>query len=146
MSGSEAVGAMRQGIVDTSAIQPSSIISRGYHDFASFWQPWPLFAINARIAVNLDWWNEQPQEIQDILQETAQQVANAANTLNDSIQGAFMLKNLIENKMTFLPVADSEIEKMRQFAEPQFRQFANESDASALLNELLDIVLQKTAE
>ena len=56
MPGSEAVDAMRRGVVEASSIEPKGIISRGYYDVAKFWNDWSILPIGATIMINLEEW------------------------------------------------------------------------------------------
>ena len=113
MPGSEAVDAMRRGIVDASSIEPKGIISRGYYDVAKYWNDWSILPIGATIMMNLDEWNRLPESMQEIVWNTAQEIEAEVNRAAQEAQDA-ALEDVVANRgMTVVRIADAERAKLR---------------------------------
>ena len=113
MPGSEAVDAMRRGIVEASSIEPKGIISRGYYDVAKYWNDWSILPIGATIMMNLDEWNRLPESMQEIVWNTAQEIEAEVNRAAQEAQDA-ALQDVVANRgMTVVRIADAERAKLR---------------------------------
>ena len=113
MPGSEAVDAMRRGIVEASSIEPKGIISRGYYDVAKYWNDWSILPIGATIMMNLDEWNRLPESMQEIVWNTAQEIEAEVNRAAQEAQDA-ALEDVVANRgMTVVRIADAERAKLR---------------------------------
>ena len=113
MPGSEAVDAMRRGIVEASSIEPKGIISRGYYDVAKYWNDWSILPIGATIMINLGEWNRLPKSLQDIVWNTAQEIEAEVNREAQKAQEA-ALKDVVANRgMTVVRIDAGERAKLR---------------------------------
>ena len=113
MPGSEAVDAMRRGIVEASSIEPKGIISRGYYDVAKYWNDWSILPIGATIMMNLDEWNRLPESMQEIVWNTAQEIEAEVNRAAQEAQDA-ALEDVVANRgMTVVRIDAAERAKLR---------------------------------
>jgi TRAP-type C4-dicarboxylate transport system substrate-binding protein len=113
MSGAEAPDAMRRRIIDASAIEPSGIKSRGYHDFAKYWMDWDVVPIAVVIMMHLEEWKRLPKEVQDVVWATAREVEEQADKAVQEAQAAALAEVTAKHGMTVIRVQPSEKDRLR---------------------------------
>lgn len=113
MSGAEAPDAMRRRIIDASAIEPTGIKSRGYHDFAKYWMDWDIVPITAMIMMNLDEWKRLAKELQDVIWATAREVEERADKAMLESQAAALAEVTTKHGMTVVRIDASEKDRLR---------------------------------
>ena len=140
MPGSEAVDAMRRGVVEASSIEPKGIISRGYYDVAKFWNDWSILPIGATIMINLEEWNRLPKSMQDIVWNTAQEIEEEVNREAQKAQDA-ALKDVTTNRgMTVIRIAAGERAKLRAASVDYIKKTVAEIEPKAQAQAMLRII------
>ena len=141
LSGSEAVDAMRRGIIEASTIQPTGAFSRGYVDFAKWYNPWVAIPLLAFIAVNVDAFNSLPADLQAIVEEEAAAAGQANNAQTATIQGAALLKMITTTGMSALALDPREKARMRAISEPVTRKFVADAKPQPQATQLFELLL-----
>jgi TRAP-type C4-dicarboxylate transport system substrate-binding protein len=140
MSGAEAVDALNRRLIDGGTTGPTAMRSRGYHNFAKYWQMWGVDAAPAILTVNLDVYNKLSPANQTLLVATAEQMGRELNqaVLRTDIDA---LSESIKKGVTQLPVAQKEIDTLAADARPLLEKFARETEPSDVHTRLLQLLL-----
>jgi len=139
MPGSEAVEAMRKGIVMASTNDARGCFSRGYEDFAKYYNAWVAIPQLGWITVNTDALNALPPDVRAIVEEEAV-AAGKDNTVSmQQLESAALYRMTWETEMAILSISPEERAKMLAVSEPIHREIAAGIGPNAI--QVLDLLL-----
>ena len=69
VSTSEVYSALKNGMIDTFNTVPSAVKAYSWWDLAKYAQQPYTFYSDAYVAVNLNWWNKLPRDLQDLMEK-----------------------------------------------------------------------------
>ena len=142
MGGAEAVDSMRRRIIEGSSCQPTCIVSRGYMDFANYYNTWTVEPLLGMVAINLNVWNGMPENLRKIIQEEADAAAKDQTNLVATVQGQTMWMLAYDYGLSLLAIKPEEAAKLRAIAKPVFDDFVKKASPQPQATRLAKLLME----
>lgn len=121
----EAYTALSQGVVDGCEVDPSTIVDANIQEVTKYFSRTNHMGTVHIISMNLDKWNSIPEDLQQIILDTAAEVS-AAQAEDRKVADAEAEQKMIDAGVEINDVSDEELEKMKNAVQPLYDQYDQE--------------------
>jgi len=118
----ECYTALQQGVMDGCEVDPSTIVDANIHEVAKYFSRTNHMGTVHIISMNLDKWNSIPEDLQQIILDTAAEVS-VAQAEDRKVADAAAEQKMVDAGVEINAVEDAELERMKAAVQPLYDQY-----------------------
>lgn len=134
----ESYEAMERGTVDGVFYGLTASNTYDLQEPAKYVYTLPLGSSTGLYGMNLDVWEDLPEEVQNIMEEVAEEHAEDFHEIYQIQGDEAALKEFEEADVEIIEPDEEEIDKLQEYAEPIWNKWAEKNDAQEILDDFRD--------